>query len=95
MPRAIPCRADPVPWQHRHTRHAVLAAERHNARDLGGSYASLGKGLGARAEPATDPGDIAGAIPRAQRVTENGKTALLEFITSAETAFSHLNGAAA
>ena len=54
--------------------HMKLSHERHDARDLGGNYASLGKGLGARAEPATDPG----AILRAKRATEVGKTALVE-----------------
>jgi acetolactate synthase-1/2/3 large subunit len=51
--------------------------------------------LGAWSERVTDPGDVAAAILRAKQATEDGKTALLEFITSAETAFSHRNGAAA
>jgi acetolactate synthase-1/2/3 large subunit len=75
--------------------HMKLSHERHAARDLGGNYASLAKELGAWAERVTDPGDIAAAILRARRATEDGKTALLEFITSAETAFSHRNGATA
>ena len=43
----------------------------------------------------TDPEDVAFAIMRAKRATEDGRTCLLEFVTSAETAFSHRNGAAA
>jgi acetolactate synthase I/II/III large subunit len=74
--------------------HMKLSHERHNARDLGGNYANLGKDLGAWAERVTDPGDVANAILRAKRATEDGKTALLEFITSAETDFSHRNGSA-
>jgi acetolactate synthase I/II/III large subunit len=75
--------------------HMKLSHERHAARDLGGNYASLARELGAWAERVTDPADIAAAILRAKRATEGGRTALLEFITSAETAFSHRNGAAA
>jgi acetolactate synthase-1/2/3 large subunit len=73
--------------------HMKLSHERHRARDLGGRYADLAKDLGAWSERVADPGDIANAIVRARRATENGQTALLEFMTSAETAFSHRNGA--
>jgi acetolactate synthase-1/2/3 large subunit len=75
--------------------HMKLSHERHKARDLGGRYADLAKDLGAWSERVADPGDIANAILRARRATEDGQTALLEFMTSAETAFSHRNGAAA
>ncbi|MDR3532667.1 MAG: thiamine pyrophosphate-dependent enzyme, partial [Rhodopila sp.] len=72
--------------------HMKLSHERHKARDLGGRYADLAKDLGAWAERVTDPADVANAILRAKRATEDGQTALLEFMTSAETAFSHRNG---
>ncbi|HEY0181455.1 MAG TPA: thiamine pyrophosphate-requiring protein [Rhodopila sp.] len=74
--------------------HMKLSHERHKARDLGGRYADLAKDLGAWSERIADPGDVANAILRAKRATEDGRTALLEFVTSAETAFSHRNGAA-
>jgi acetolactate synthase I/II/III large subunit len=73
--------------------HMKLSHERHKARDIGGRYADLATNLGAWSERVADPGDIANAIIRAKRATENGQTALLEFITSPETAFSHRNGA--
>jgi acetolactate synthase I/II/III large subunit len=73
--------------------HMKLSHEKHNARDLGGRYADLAKDLGAWSERVADPGDIANAILRARRATEEGRTALLEFMTSAETEFSHRNGA--
>lgn len=73
--------------------HMKLSHEKHKARDLGGRYADLAKDLGAWSERVADPGDIANAILRAKRATEDGQTALLEFMTSAETAFSHRNGA--
>jgi acetolactate synthase I/II/III large subunit len=72
--------------------HMKLSHERHKSRDLGGRYADLARDLGAWSERVADPGDIANAIVRARRATENGQTALLEFVTSAETAFSHRNG---
>jgi acetolactate synthase-1/2/3 large subunit len=74
--------------------HMKLSHEKHKARDLGGRYADLAKDLGAWSERVADPGDIASAILRAKRATEDGQTALLEFMTSAETAFSHRNGGA-
>ena len=75
--------------------HMKLSHERHNARDLGGNYANIARELGGWSERVADPGDVANAILRAKRATEDGKTCLLEFVTSAETAFSHRGGAAA
>ncbi len=69
--------------------HMKLSHERHNARDLGGNYAGLARELGGWSERVDDPAQIADAFRRARRATEDGKAALLEFITSAETAFSH------
>ena len=69
--------------------HMKLSHERHNARDLGGNYAGLARELGGWSERVEDPEQIADAFRRARRATENGTPALLEFITSAETAFSH------
>ena len=64
--------------------HAMaLSHEKHRTRDLGGW-----------SERVTQPGEVAGAILRARRVNESGRAALLEFITSQETAFSHRRGAA-
>jgi thiamine pyrophosphate-dependent acetolactate synthase large subunit-like protein len=75
--------------------HAMaLSHERHRTRDLGGNYANLAQDLGGWGERVTDPGEVAGAIERARRVNDSGRAALLEFITSAETAFSHRRGAA-
>jgi len=42
-----------------------------------------------------DPADVGNAILRARQQTEEGRACLLEFATSAETAFSHRFGAAA
>jgi acetolactate synthase I/II/III large subunit len=68
--------------------HMKLSHERHNARDLGGSYANLARDLGGWSERVEDPSQIGEAILRARRQTEEGRACLLEFITSQETAFS-------
>jgi thiamine pyrophosphate-dependent acetolactate synthase large subunit-like protein len=68
--------------------HMKLSHERHNARDLGGSYANLARDLGGWSERVEDPSKIGEAILRARRQTEEGRACLLEFITSQETAFS-------
>ncbi len=74
--------------------HMKLSHDVHNARDLGGNYADLAKTLGGWSERVSDPGDVGNAILRAKRATEEGHACLLEFMTSAETAFSHRGGRA-
>ncbi|PON17922.1 hypothetical protein C2W62_10650 [Candidatus Entotheonella serta] len=63
--------------------------ELYNTRDLGGNYADLGQAMGGWAERVTDPAEISAAFLRAKKVTEDGRAALLEFMTNEETAFSH------
>ena len=63
--------------------------ELYNTRDIGGRYADMAIAMGGWAERVEDPSDVAGAIVRAKRVTEEGEAALLEFITSEEISFSH------
>ena len=53
---------------------------------------TLARDLGGWSERVADPNDVADAILRAKRQTEDGRTCLLEFITSAETAFSRREG---
>jgi acetolactate synthase I/II/III large subunit len=75
--------------------HAMRAShEKHRTRDLGGNYANIGKDLGGWSERVDDPAEVGHAILRARKANENGEAALLEFITSAETEFSHRRGAA-
>ena len=68
--------------------HMKLSHERYRSRDLGGSYANLARDLGGWSERVEDPAQIADAIQRARRQTEEGRACLLEFVTSQETAFS-------
>ena len=66
-----------------------LAQELYQSLDLGGNYADLGRAMGGYAERVENPAEIAPAIQRAHRVTEEEKRpALLEFITSEEISFS-------
>jgi acetolactate synthase-1/2/3 large subunit len=69
--------------------HLVVSHDKYGARDIGGRYADLGRAMGGWSERVERPGDIAGAFARARKATESGQAALLEFITSQETRFSH------
>jgi acetolactate synthase I/II/III large subunit len=71
-----------------------VSHEKHRTRDLGGNYAGLAADLGGWSERVSEPGEVAGAILRARRINQDGRAALLEFITSEETQFSHRRGAA-
>ena len=62
---------------------------KYGTRDLGGNYAEMALAMGGWAERVEDPGDVAPAILRAKKATEEGRAALLEFLTSAETSYSH------
>ena len=66
-----------------------LSHERYNTRDLGGNYADMARAMGGWAERVEHPGDVAAAIARARQATENGDAALLEVVTSEESAFSY------
>jgi acetolactate synthase-1/2/3 large subunit len=75
------------------TDYMKVSHERYRTRSIGGSYAALARDLGGWSERVDDPAQIAPAIERARRQTMDGRPALLEVITSAETAFSHKRGA--
>ena len=66
------------------TSHAL-----YGTRDLGGNYADMARAMGGWAERVEDPGQVGPAILRAKRATEEGRAALLEFITSQEQEFSY------
>ena len=69
--------------------HLVVSHDKYGTRDIGGRYADLGRAMGGWSERVERPEDIAGAFGRARKATESGQAALLEFITSQETRFSH------
>lgn len=66
-------------------KHIPLASERHRARYLTGDYSKVAEGLGAYVERVTQPAEILPAIRRSVAQTEEGRPALLEFITREET----------
>ncbi len=73
--------------------HAMqLSHERYRARDLGGNYANIARDLGGWSERVEDPSQIGDAILRARRQNDEGRAALLEFVTSQEQGFSHRRG---
>ena len=61
----------------------------YRTRDVGGKYADMAVAMGGYAERVENPAEIGPAIRRARKATEDGRAALLEFITSEETASSH------
>ena len=71
------------------TRHMTVSHERYGSRDLGGNYADMARAMGGWAERVEDPAEVGPAIVRARRATEEGRAALLEFITGAEIEYSH------
>ena len=71
------------------TTHMARSHELYGTRDIGGNYADMGRAMGGWAERIADPADVGPAILRARKATEDGQAALLEFITSEETAFSY------
>jgi acetolactate synthase-1/2/3 large subunit len=65
-----------------------ISTEKYRSTDISGDYAAMARAFGGYGERVTDPGDIAAAIKRGIAQTEEGKPALLEFITGKETRVS-------
>lgn len=72
-------------------RHLPLSHAKYGTRDIGGDYADMAAAMGAWAERVDEPEDVGPALERARRATEDGRTALLEFITCEEITFSNKN----
>jgi acetolactate synthase-1/2/3 large subunit len=71
-----------------HMMHA--SHERYGTMNILGNYADLGRSLGGWSERVEEPGQIVPALQRARKVTDDGKAALLEFITSREISYSRM-----
>lgn len=67
------------------------ADDLYGTKSTTGDYAKVAEALGGYNERVKRPHEIAAAILRAQRVVANGQSAVLEFITSEERAFSFRN----
>src|SRR5437870_9599404 len=71
-----------------HTMHT--SHERYGTMNILGNYADLARSLGGWSERVEDPNEIVPALKRAHKVTENGRAALLEFLTSREINYSRM-----
>jgi acetolactate synthase-1/2/3 large subunit len=70
------------------TRQMATSHKLFGTQNVGGNYAEIGRALGGWSERVEDPEAIAPALKRAQKATQNGKAAMLEFITSREHNYS-------
>ncbi len=73
------------------TRHMKTSHDLFRTRDLGGNYADIAKAMGGWSERVANPEEIRNAITRARKATEDGRAALLEFVTAEEHTVSHLH----
>ena len=71
------------------TDHMAISHKLYGTLDLGGNYSDMAIAMGGWSERVEDPSEVGPAILRARRATQDGRAALLEFITSAETEYSH------
>jgi thiamine pyrophosphate-dependent acetolactate synthase large subunit-like protein len=65
-----------------------ISTEKYRSTDISGDYAAMARAFGGYGERVTEPAEIAPAIKRGIEQTRKGVPALLEFITSKETAVS-------
>lgn len=70
--------------------HMELSNDRFGSRGLYGRYADMARAMGGWSERVNDPKDVGPALERARKATEDGNSALLEFVTSSEMAKSNL-----
>lgn len=66
-----------------------VSQAKYGATDITGHYADLATSLGCYGERVSDPGDIVAALKRGIAATEEGRPALLEFLTAKETTISN------
>jgi acetolactate synthase-1/2/3 large subunit len=66
----------------------ALSTEKYRTTDISGDYAAMARAFGGHGERVETPDQIIPAIQRGIRATQEGKPALVEFITSKETQVS-------
>jgi len=66
-----------------------VSQAKYGATDITGNYADLARSLGCYAERIADPGEIIAALKRGIAATEEGRPALLEFLTAKEITISN------
>ena len=62
----------------------AVATEKYRSTDISGNYADMARAFGGYGERVTEPAEIVPAIQRGIRQTQEGRPALLEFITQKE-----------
>ncbi|HSK31019.1 MAG TPA: thiamine pyrophosphate-requiring protein [Candidatus Limnocylindria bacterium] len=72
------------------TRMMATSHKLFGTQNVGGNYAEIGRALGGWAERVENPEDVGPALQRARKATEEGKAAMLEFITAREHTYSRL-----
>ena len=65
-----------------------VSTEKYRSTDISGDYAAFARALGGHGERIEKPADIIPAIKRGIKATQEGKPALLEFITTKEVEVS-------
>ena len=65
-----------------------VSTEKYRSTDISGNYAKFAQALGGYGERIENPSDIIPAIKRGIAATQEGKPALLEFITTKEVEVS-------
>jgi len=65
-----------------------LSKEKFDSTDISGNYAAFATALGGYGERVTDPSEIVPAIKRGIAATQDGRPAMLEFITTTEKVYS-------
>jgi thiamine pyrophosphate-dependent acetolactate synthase large subunit-like protein len=66
-----------------------VSQAKYGATDITGNYADMAASLGCYSERIADPAEIVAAIKRGIAATEEGRPALLEFLTAKETTISN------
>ena len=68
-----------------------LSRQKYGSTDISGNYADFATALGGYGERVTEPSEIVPAIKRGIAATQDGRPALLEFITTEEKAYSRFD----
>ena len=71
-----------------HSMHA--SHERYGTMNILGNYSEIAKSLGGWSERIEEPAQIVAGLQRARKATDDGKAALLEFVTSREINYSRM-----
>jgi acetolactate synthase-1/2/3 large subunit len=66
----------------------AVSTEKYHSTDISGNYADWAKALGGHSERVTEPAQVVHALKTAIAATQEGRPALLEFITTKNKIYS-------